>query len=131
MKSETPSLNDLTGSDEYAQSRLRVPSANSTTRWILASLVAIFLIVFASRVVRLPSLNMDPDEVWSVWQTLGTPQQIVSWTPYDWSPVFYLIVGGWQKLAGINLFILRLLPIFSFLIGLAILYRIAKTMYSS
>src|SRR5258708_5997663 len=74
---------------------------------------------------------MQQDEVWSVWQTLGTPQQVISWTPFDWSPTFYLMIDGWQNLTGISPFTLRLLPIFVFLIGLALLYRITNRWYAT
>lgn len=94
----------------------------------LAVLTCLFVVIFASRVIRLNTLEMDKDEIWSVWQTFGTPAQIVSWTPYDWSPLFYLIVGAWHSLVGIHPFPLRLLVVFGFLIGAAILYRLARTL---
>src|SRR3954468_19352003 len=108
---------------------MRISKVNQ--RWILAVLVATFLIVFASRLVRLSTVDLDPDEVWSVWQTLGTPQQVIEWTPNDWSPVYYLLVDGWQHLTGLNPFTLRLLPLLGFLVGLALLYRIAITIYDA
>ncbi len=94
--------------------------------WVL---VGIFLIIFASRIARLPTLDMEKDEVWSVWQTFGTPQQIVSWTPYDWSPTYYLVVDVWQRLTGINPLTLRLLSIFTFVVGVAVLYRVTADQF--
>src|SRR5258708_13115294 len=88
--------------------------------WVL---VGIFLIIFASRIARLPTLNMEKDEVWSVWQTFGTPQQIVSWTPYDWSPTSYLVVDVWQRLTGINPLTLRLLSTFTSSVASPVLYQ--------
>src|SRR5207237_8810688 len=62
----------------------------------LALLTCVLLLVAASRIARLNTLEMDQDEIWTVWQTLGSPTQIISWTPYDWSPLSYLIFGAWQ-----------------------------------
>ena len=41
----------------------------------------------------LHQIRMGGDEIWSVWQSLGTPQQIMDWTPYDWTPGYYLTLG--------------------------------------
>ncbi len=108
-----------------------VPSGTGVNRAALTLVVVILLIIFASRVTRLNTLDMQQDEVWSVWQTLGTPQQVINWTPYDWSPTFYLIVDGWQNLTGIGPFTIRLLPIFVFLIGVALVYRITDKWYGA
>ncbi|MEP7287008.1 MAG: glycosyltransferase family 39 protein [Chloroflexota bacterium] len=107
----------------------RSPERQLTLRVQLAVLTCVLLIIVASRVVRLNTLEMDADEVWSVWQTFGSPTQIIQWTPYDWPPLFYLTVGGWQTLTGIHPFTLRLFPLFVFLIALALLYRIARRVY--
>lgn len=115
-----PKLPDLAPSEAKPDGR--------ALRLRLALLTGLFIVIFASRVVRLNTLEMDKDEIWSVWQTFGTPAQIVSWTPYDWSPLFYLIVGAWHSLVGIHPFTLRLLVVFGFLIGAAILYRLARAL---
>src|SRR5690349_14394938 len=99
-------------------------TSSTISRQRILILVAVLLIIFASRITRLPTLDMEKDEVWSVWQTFGTPQQIVSWTPYDWLPTYYFAVGIWQNLTGINPLTLRLLSVFTFLIGVALLYRV-------
>src|SRR5687767_15824117 len=38
----------------------------------LLLIAAIFLLIAASRIVRLDYRELHPDEVWSVWQTFGT-----------------------------------------------------------
>src|SRR5690349_4743766 len=97
----------------------------------LLVLVAVLLIIFASRITRLPTLDMEKDEVWSVWQTFGTPQQIVSWTPYDWTPTYYFVVAAWQNLTGINPMTLRLLSVFTFMVGIALLYRVTTDKFGA
>src|SRR5262245_51487407 len=57
---------------------------NRRQRLFLASFVIICLVIVFSRLSRLPTLEMDNDEVWSVWQTSGTPLEIIAWTPFDW-----------------------------------------------
>src|SRR5258707_3563735 len=95
----------------------------------LILLTGLLLLIAASRIPRLRTLPMDEDEVWTAWQTLGTPAQIVSWTPYHWSPTSYLIFGAWNWLSGINPLTMRLLPIFVFLISIALLYRIVRRLF--
>ncbi|MCC7450184.1 MAG: glycosyltransferase family 39 protein [Anaerolineae bacterium] len=102
------------------------PSLSHRSKLILAALVGLLLIIFASRVIRLTTLEMDPDEVWSVWQTFGTPADIAAWTPADWSPPFYWLVGAWKSLVGIHPFTVRLMIVLPFLVALAILYRVSK-----
>jgi hypothetical protein len=92
----------------------------------LAALVGVFLILFASRVGRLNTLNLEKDEVWSVWQTLGSIQDTIRWTPFDWSPTYYLLVHIWQTLTGIHPFTLRVSSILVWLVSAALLYRVAR-----
>ncbi len=81
------------------------------------------LVVIASRFVRLDDIEMELDEVWSIWQTFGTPQQILQWTPYDWTPTYYLILGMWKAVVGIHPDVLRVLSALAFLPGCAFIYQ--------
>lgn len=87
-------------------------------------LVTALLLIAAARILRLTTFEMHHDEVWSVWQTFGTPAQIVDWTPYDWAPLYYLILGAWRALVGINPIVLRHLSTLFALITAALIYRI-------
>lgn len=86
----------------------------------------ILLLLAASRILRLYDLEMHIDEVWTIWQTFGTPEQIVRWTPYDWTPLHYLFLGGWKELVGIEPYALRVSSVLIFLIGAAALYRVTR-----
>jgi len=77
----------------------RVPVRPSTRPLVLA---AALLLIAASRLLRLCGLELDHDEVWTIWQTFGSPRQILAWTPYDWPPLHFLALGAWQELAGIH-----------------------------
>ena len=83
------------------------------------------LLVGASRLLVLHQIRMGGDEIWSVWQTLGTPSQILQWTPFDWTPGYYLTLGLWRGFTGMLPFALRMLSVLMFLIGCAALYRVA------
>src|SRR5258706_6505072 len=96
----------------------------STARLQLALVTLILLVIAASRIPRLRTFEMDTDEVWSVFQSVGTPKQIVAWTPFNWPPAYYLAVGGWRSFVGIHPKIIRLLSVFVFLIGAALVYRV-------
>lgn len=83
------------------------------------------LLVAASRLLVLHHIRMGGDEIWSVWQTLGTPSQIMQWTPFDWTPGYYLTLGLWRGFVGMLPFALRMLSVLVFLMGCAALYRVA------
>lgn len=89
----------------------------------LAALTLLLLFVFATRAPLLNTLEMDSDEVWSVWQTFGTPAQIVEWTPYDWLPTYYLMIGAWRSVMGFHPIVLRLFTLFAFMLGVTALYK--------
>jgi hypothetical protein len=92
-------------------------------------LMACLLLVAASRLLVVRQLNMNVDEIWSIWQTFGTPQQILQWTPYDWPPLYYLTLALWRVLVGMYPFMLRYLSVLSFLIGCAALYRVLHRLH--
>ncbi len=98
------------------------------TRLII--LVSILLFISATRILRFDQRELHPDEIWSVWQTLGTPVQIVRWTPHDWTPVYYLFLGLWRALVGIQPFALLVHPFLQFLIAEAVLYRVARRLFN-
>ena len=98
--------------------------------WRVFSAAGVLLLVAASRLLRLNEIRMNPDEIWSVWQTFGTYQQILNWTPYDWPPLYYLVIGGWWRLTGLHPVGLRLLSLLVFMLGAAFLYRVGRRMFS-
>jgi hypothetical protein len=85
----------------------------------------LLLIVAASRITRLAGWEMDNDEVWTVWQTFGSPLEIIRWTPYDWPPLHFLLVGLWKELVGIHPTIVSYLSVLIFMVGAASMYRLA------
>ncbi|MFN8451695.1 MAG: glycosyltransferase family 39 protein [Anaerolineae bacterium] len=101
-------------------------SARTRNRPLLLALV--LLLIAASRAFRLDATvtEVTVDEVWSVWQGLGTPDQIIQWTPYDWTPGYYLTLGAWRALVGLHPVALRWLSLLAFVIGAAALYRVAR-----
>jgi 4-amino-4-deoxy-L-arabinose transferase-like glycosyltransferase len=92
------------------------------TRLILITFV--LLLVAGQRIANITTFEMHHDEVWSVWQTFGTPAQIVHWTPFDWAPLYYLLLGAWRLTVGIHPIVLRWLSILLSLITAALMYRL-------
>ncbi len=88
-------------------------------------MTALLLLIFAGRVFRLDVTvtEMRVDEYWSIWQTFGSPQQILNWTAYDEPPLYYFVLGAWRLWVGLHPIVLRLLPILFFMLGSAFLYR--------
>lgn len=89
------------------------------------------LLIAASRLLLLAGLSFDHDEVWSVWQTFGTPQEIVARTPFDWPPLYYLTVGAWRLFVGIHPVALRMSSVLLFLLSAALTYQLARKLFHS
>ena len=53
---------------------------NSKSRYIWLFTLVLLLIAL-SRFTRLDDWALNPDEIWSVWQTFGTPQQKERYLP--------------------------------------------------
>lgn len=92
----------------------------------VAFVTLLLLIHAGARILRLGTFELHHDEVWSVWQTFGTPAQIVQWTPYDWAPLYYLVLGMWRGFVGIHPMALRFLSILLGLLAMAVLYRVGR-----
>ena len=101
-----------------------------TSRKHLLAMTALLLAVAASRILRLNGLEMNIDEVWSIWQTLGTPRQILAWVPYDWPPLYFLTLAGWKELVGLHPIAARYLSVLMGLCGTAFTYRLGQHMRS-
>jgi len=97
--------------------------------WLV--ILAVLLLIAASRFTRLDEMALNPDEIWSAWQTLGTPAQILEWTPYDWPPLYYLTLGAWRQLTSPYPTTLRVLSALAFMIGAAFVYRIMRRLRGS
>ncbi len=99
---------------------------SSKPRRVYVWLVLALLLVAAPRIIYSRGLKLDNDEVWTIWQTFGTPGQIVAWTPYDWPPLYYLAVGLWKEFVGIYPFMVRMLSVLASILGGAFLYRATR-----
>ena len=89
-------------------------------------ITALFLVIAASRLLRLDGMTLNRDEVWSVWQTFGSPAQILQWTPYDWPPLYYLTLGAWRGLTSAYPVPLRMFSALVFPLGVAFLFRVMR-----
>ncbi len=89
-------------------------------------LAAALLLIAAGRLLRLRGLELDADEVWTIWQTFGSPRQILAWTPYDWPPLHFLALGAWKELAGIHPVAVRMFSVLALLPGAACAYRAVR-----
>jgi hypothetical protein len=105
--------------------------SRSGQRFMVLLIAIVLVLIVAARTPHLTTTYFHHDEVWSIYSTFGTPGQIITWTPYDWNPLFYLMVGVWKELVGIHPTALRWMSLLIFLIGLAALYRIGKRLFSA
>ncbi len=86
-------------------------------------LAVTLLVLMAGRILQLRGLELNEDEIWTIWQTLGSPRQVLAWTPYDWPPLYYLALAAWKEVAGWHPFAARYFSVLLFLPGAALLYR--------
>ena len=100
----------------------------STKRWRypLWFLALILLLIAASRFTKLPTLELHNDEIWSIWQTFGSLNQIIYWTPPDWPPLYFVALAGWEQLVGIHPYALQVSSVLSFLFSAVLLYRVMR-----
>jgi hypothetical protein len=91
--------------------------------WLMTGLV---LLVAASRALRMSGFLLDNDEIWTIWQTFGTPQQIIQWTSANEHPLYFLLLGFWKMLAGFHPDVLRYLSLLLSLPGIAFIYRAVR-----
>jgi len=107
------------------------PLSPQRARWALWAMVGILLLVTASRILRLETLNLQKDEVWTVWITLGTVRQTLDWVGYDWPPAHFLLVHGWRVLTGISPFAMRFSTILTMLLCVALVYRLGMRLFGT
>ncbi|MBC7810473.1 MAG: glycosyltransferase family 39 protein [Burkholderiales bacterium] len=84
----------------------------------------VFLLIAASRIstLSLTDRELHTDEVWAVWQTLGTPVNVALET--TWPPGFASVVYLWKSFVGLHPIALRLLSVLLFMLGCAFVYRV-------
>ena len=100
-------------------------SAPDNHAWLRAiTLAGLLLAIAAARVLRLEDVNLHNDEIWSVWQGFGSWSDVIRWTPYDWPPLYFLMLDLWVELVGLQPLVLRMLSVLCFLIGASCFYHI-------
>lgn len=89
----------------------------------------LLLLIAAVRIAHLAGLELIDDEIWAIWRTFGTPGQVIRWVPYDWPPLYYLILWAWKSLTGINPITVRFLSVLMSTLGAAFTYRVMHRLY--
>lgn len=98
--------------------------AHKRNFWAIAAFLLLF--VAASRMARISDFDLDAHENYAVFQSNGTFEQIVRWTPYDWGAASFLLLGAWQSLVGSNPVVLRFLSVLLFVGASACVYAAAQ-----
>ncbi len=98
----------------------------SLKRTLNLPVLAVLLLGAAARFAPIASVPMWWDEVWSMWQTQGSFAQTLALTPYDWPPLYYLLLRTWTYLVGPNDVTGRVLSVLFALAGIAFLYRAGR-----
>ena len=102
-------------------------SAPDNHAWLRAiTLAGLLLTIAAARILRFGAIFLRHDEFWSIWQGYGRFFDVLRWTPFDWPPLYYLVLDGWVGLVGIHSFALRYLSVLMFLVGAACLHQVLR-----
>ena len=94
--------------------------------WRSLALSALFLAIIAARLLHIAEINLHVDELWSIWQGFGSIADLIRWNPYDWPPLYFIILDFWVEIVGLDPLALRYLSVLFFLIGSAFLYRVVR-----
>lgn len=99
-----------------------MPSTRLYRRLLLFS--PVWLVIAAGRVLRLSFADKElhVDEVWSIWQLLGTNHTYT--LDANWPPLYVVLLDVWQTLVGRHPLFLRYLSVLLFLIGASAVYQI-------
>lgn len=88
----------------------------------LAAFVALCAII-VSRFWAVGETRLNHDEVRSISRTFGSIQQIYTWQPPDWPPLYYLVLGAYRVLVGYHPLIMRVSSVLLFALAAAMVYR--------
>jgi hypothetical protein len=83
-------------------------------------------LVFLSRVIFLDQRQFNYDEVWHAWQTAERLDQVFLWLPYDWPPLYFVLLWAWQQLTGSDPLTLRASSVLIFMVACAAMYRLGR-----
>lgn len=89
--------------------------------WLLTALLAL---VFLSRVIFLDQRQLNYDEVWHAWHTSERFDQVFLWLPYDWPPLYFVLLWVWQGLTGSDPLTLRYSSLLIFVVACAAMYHL-------
>ncbi|HYO89713.1 MAG TPA: hypothetical protein VER79_13775, partial [Candidatus Limnocylindrales bacterium] len=95
-------------------------------RWALAFMTGLLLLVMLTRIPGLSTLQLDPDEVWSVWQSVDSPALTILRTPYDWMPTYFLMMGAWTSMASSHPLAVLMFALLVFTISVPCAYQAGR-----
>jgi hypothetical protein len=90
----------------------------------------VLLLIAAVRIAHLAGLELIDDEIWAIWRTMGPLEKVPAWVPYDWPPLYYIILWAWRSLTGINPLTVRFLSVLMALLGAAFIYRVLHKLFN-
>lgn len=99
-----------------------MPLSNRKSLAVLLFALLTLLIVL-SRAPYFGQLELDPHEIWTMWQSVGTLPQVINRPPYDWGPLYYVVMFGWQNMVGVHTETARVLSVLWLVLGSAFMYR--------
>ncbi len=91
---------------------------------------AVLLIAAFALIRHANDLSMWYDEVWTIFHSSGTLEQIVRDRDLSWPPGYYLVLHAWTRLLGMNDLVVRMLNVLSGLLGTACMIQAGRSLSS-
>jgi hypothetical protein len=88
--------------------------------------IAVMLLALAWRFGGVVDFWEYPDEVWTVWQVQGNLADALTRTPFDWSPLYPVVIWAWVQIVGNMLETARLLNPLLGAMTLALLFQVGR-----
>ncbi|WP_119067025.1 glycosyltransferase family 39 protein [Aggregatilinea lenta] len=107
------------------------PRSGNRGVWV-AVMTAVLLFGFVLLVHDLDKLSLWSDEAWTITATAGSPGALVNdWLATDFHPpLFFAELMAWRQVASESIFALRYLSVLILLVGLALVYRLGRDLFS-
>jgi hypothetical protein len=95
----------------------------------LSFAVLVLLITAAAIFSHLNNLSMWYDELFTVYHSKGSLEQVLRDRDISWPPLYYVFTSLWIDIAGINDVVVKMVSALPAMIGTAIMYRVGRRLY--
>lgn len=96
---------------------------------IIATIV--LLLIAASRIAILQDREFNYDEVLNAYRTGESLSEALNWVPSNWTPLHFMLLWGWQALAGGHPVVLRFSSVLLMMLASVFLFRASRHVFKN